>query len=302
MTTLSIQPLGYALGAEVLGIDARRPLPAPILRTIYEAWLKHHLLVFPGQDLSPQEHIEFSRQFGELDPHANQPSRYLHPDHKEILLVTNRLVDGKPSETRRTGRNWHADLTYTRAPTKGALLLCKERPAVGGDTIWANTQLAYETLSSTFRALVDSLEALYLPAFGKHTQGRLQNEELAARNPPVIHPLVAVHPETGRKGLRVGQRISRIVGLAEEESAALLDFLNTHTTSPEFTYRHRWQRHDIVLWDNRSTLHLAVPDFDQTQHRTLLRCSLQGEVTGRLAEAEPAPDREATLQALAAVS
>lgn len=302
MTHLNITRLGFALGAQVTGLDLTRPLPEAVVEEIYQAWLEHHLLVFPDQALSPEQHIRFSGYFGTLDTHAGQPSGYLYPDHPEILLITNRLVDGKPSETRRTGRNWHADLTYTRNPTKGALLLCRECPPVGGDTIWANAHLAYETLSPRMQALVDGLEALYAAASGKHMRGRAQNGELAARNPPVIHPLVVIHPETGRKALRAGERVQHLVGLNEEESAAILRFLNDHATSPEFTYRHRWKVNDVVLWDNRSTLHLAVPDFDQTKHRTMLRCSLLGELSGRFAEQAPPPDREALLQELAAVS
>lgn len=304
MNDITITQLGYALGAEVTGLDLRRPLTESERGTVYDAWLKHQVLVFPGQDLTPEQHIAFSANFGALDDHSAQPSSYLHPDHNEILLVTNRMINGKPSETRRTGRNWHADLTYTQCPAKGSLLLCKERPPVGGDTLWANMHLAYETLSPKMRAFIDDLECVHTTAIGNLMAGRdpAQTAELHRRNPPVIHPLVRVHSETGRKALMAGQRIRNVIGLSDEEGTALLAFLNQHATSPEFTFRHRWRVGDIVLWDNRNTQHLALPDFDQTQPRTMLRCSLRGDTVGRLADQAGSPTRETLLQELAAVS
>jgi taurine dioxygenase len=114
--------------------------------------------------------------------------------------------------------------------------------------------------------------------------------------------MVRVHPETGRKSLLAGERVGHILGLTEEESRALLDFLNAHATSPEFVYRHRWRVGDIVLWDNRCTCHVALPDFDQTQPRHMLRTSMKGEAMGRLADAGPAPTKEQMIQAVASLS
>jgi taurine dioxygenase len=305
MGQLTVKPLGYALGAEVTGIDLRRPLD-PALRTeVNEAWLRHLVLVFPGQDLSPAEQIAFARQFGELDRHAFQP-RYTHPDHREILLITNKQIDGKPSDTRNTGRNWHTDLTFTTRPAKGALLHCREKPPVGGDTMFANLYLAYETLTPRMRAFIDDMEAIHDVSLVKGIEQRDPEKvaELKRTNPPVAHRLVRLHPETGRKSLLPGQRIRGIVGLSEGESAALLGFLNDHAQSSEFVYRHRWNLHDVVMWDNRCTQHVALPDFDQSQPRLMLRCSLEGEVTGRLLEPGKGhiDDRETLMQQLAAVA
>ena len=230
MGQLTVRQLGFALGAEVTGIDLSKPLDDLKRREILDAWHKHLVLVFPGQDLSAEEQIAFSRNFGALEDNESLPY-YRDPGHKEILLVTNKQIGGKPSETRNTGRNWHADLTYTTRPAKGSLLLCKEKPAVGGDTMWANLYLAYETLS-----------------------------------------------------------------------APTLAFLNQHATSPEFVYRHRWSVNDLVMWDNRCTLHVALPDFDQTKTRHMTRTSLLGTVTGRVLEEGAAPEKEALMQAIASVS
>ena len=303
MGQLTIRPLGFALGAEVMGIDLRKPLDGLQRKEILDAWHQHLMLVFPGQDLGAQEQIAFSRNFGELEDNASQPY-YRDPGHPEILLVTNRQIGGKPSETRNTGRNWHADLTYTTRPAKGSLLLCKEKPPVGGDTMWANLYLAYETLSKPLREFLDRLEAVHDVSLVKGLEKRDPEKvaDLRRRNPPVAHAVVKQHPETGRKSLFLGQRIRGFVSMTEEESAPILGFLNQHATSPEFVYRHRWSVNDLVMWDNRCTLHVALPDFDQTRIRHMTRTSLLGEVTGRVIGEEAPPDKEAVLQALAAVS
>lgn len=302
--TVTVRPLGFALGAEVTGVDLHRELDAAQIAEIQAAWLRHLVLVFPGQDLTATELIRFSRAFGELDRHDSTP-HYRDPAHHEILLVTNRPRDGRPSETRNTGRNWHTDLTYTTHPAKGAALLCKQKPAVGGDTMFANLYLAYETLSPKFRAMIDDLEAIHDVSLIKGLERRdpAKVAELKRLNPPIAHPVVRVHPETGRRSLLAGQRVRGFVGLTEDESAPLLDYLNDHAASPEFTYRHRWTTGDLVMWDNRCTQHVALPDFDQTQIRHMLRCSLLGDRSGRRLDGDgSAEDRESLLQAIAAVS
>ena len=187
----------------------------------------------------------------------------------------------------------------------GALLLCREKPPVGGDTMFANLTLAYETLTPRIQALIEDLEAVHDASLIKGIEQRDPAivAEMRRRNPPVAHPLVRAHPETGRKALLIGQRIRGIVGLSEEEGASLLNLLNAHATAPELVYRHRWSLGDVVMWDNRCTMHVALSDFDQTKPRVLLRCSLQGErVTGRIMQNPAIADRESLLQAVAAVA
>ena len=305
MSNIEIVPVGYAAGAEVRGIDARRPLGKAELKSVYDAWLKHVVLVFPGQDgLAAEQLLAFSRNFGTLDDHKSQPPAFLHDNHREILVVTNRMRGNKQSGTRNSGRNWHTDLSYSMAPAKGALMLCVERPPVGGDTMFANMTIAYETLSPRMRAIVDEMEAVHDSLLIKGIEKRDPADiaELRKRNPPVIHPMVRVHPETGRRSLLVGQRISGIVGMADHESTAILKLLNDHATSPEFVYRHRWRVGDIVMWDNRCSAHVALADFDQTKPRYMLRCSLEGEATGRIAEPAATEERESLLQAVAAAA
>ena len=305
MNSLEITPLGFAAGAQIRGIDLRKPLSDADQRLINAAWLEHIVLVFPEQDLTPEEQIAFSRRFGVLDDHESQAPSTLHPDHREILVLSNKMVGGKKSGTYNSGRNWHTDLSYTSRPAKGAILHCKEKPPVGGDTMWANLYLALETLTPPIRALIETLEAVHDVSMVRGIEQRDPTvvAEMKRRNPPIIHPVVRTHPETGRKSLLVNQRIRRFVGMSDEESQSLLAMLNAHATSPEFVFRHRWSLGDVVMWDNRCSCHVALGDFDQTKPRVMYRCSLEGEVeSGRIASTTAGNDRESMLQAVAAVS
>lgn len=303
--SVEIEQLGFALGAAIHGVDLKQPVKDEDMAEIHAAWLQHLVLVFPRQNITSEQQMRFSSRFGTLDRHESQPKNYLDPEHPELLMITNKLVAGKPSDTRNTGRNWHTDLTFTLRPAKGALLHCREKPDVGGDTMWANLYAAYEALSEPMRRFVDQLDAVHDTSLIKGIEQRdpAKVAEIKKKNPPVIHPVVRTHPETGRKSLLVGQRIRRFEGLHDDESESLLQFLNQHCTSPEFVYRHRWNLHDLVLWDNRCTQHLALPDFDQSQSRHMMRCSLQGEELGRLAETGKInDDPEALTKAIAAMA
>ncbi|WP_366552666.1 TauD/TfdA dioxygenase family protein [Aquibaculum sediminis] len=306
MSLIEIIPLGFAAGAEVRGLDLSKPLDPDELATVQEAWLKHLVLVFPDQDLSPEEQIAFSRNFGKLDPQESQAPATLHPDHREILVLSNKVVRGKKSGTHNSGRNWHTDLTYTPRPAKGAILHCKEKPMVGGDTMWANLYLAYETLSPRIQQLLEGLEVIHDVTLIRGLEQRSPDviAEMKRRNPPMIHPVIRIHPETKRKSYLVGERVRGFVDMSDEESRYLIDMLNEHATCPEFVFRHRWRLGDVVMWDNRCTSHVALGDFDQTQPRVMFRCSLEGEEeTGRPFERlQTGGDRAAMDRAVAAVS
>jgi len=300
---ITVTPLAYAAGASVTGVDLRKPLNAEQIKAITKAWHEHLVLVFPGQDLAPQELVTFTSQFGDIERNDNVPY-YRHPEYPEVLLVSNKPVNGKPSQTRNTGRNWHADLTYTDRPAKGSALLCKEKPAVGGDTMFANLYMAYDTLSPVLRSFIEKLEAVHDITLIKGFSRRdpKQVEEMRRLNPPIAHPVVGIHPETGRKMLFISERVRNFVGMTEEESKPLLEFLNRHATSPEFVYRHRWSVNDVVMWDNRATLHVALADFDQTQSRHMMRCSLLGEPSGYVVQDGENETAGSLGSALAAVS
>lgn len=289
MNGIGIRRLGYALGAEITGVDLTEPVDPGKLDSIKHAWAKHLVLVFPEQDLSPEQLIAFSRNFGALDRNDSTP-RYRHHEHPEIFVVSTKPVDGVPSETRNTGRNWHSDLSTNLAPPMGSLLHCQELPDIGGDTMFANMYSAYERLSPTLRGFLDTLWAMHDLSLVTDLAKRnpRQYAEMLRLSPPIAQPVVRKVAETGRKSLFVSQRVRQFVGMSEEESRPLLQFLCDQATQPEFCYRHVWQKHDLVMWDNRATLHVALPDYDMGQSRHMFRTTVLGEKTGRaLGEVEP---------------
>ena len=284
---IEIRPLGYALGAAVTGVDLRRPLDDSARASICKAWLDHLVLVFPGQNLTPVQQIGFGRLFGELDDHKSVPF-YRHPEHAEIYLITNRQIGGKPSETRDTGRLWHSDHSYTTHPTMATMLHCLAIPPVGGTTMFANQYRAYESLSPGLQQALEKLEAVHSVAhyLGHNPYTRHLNRDQVAHmtkiSPPVAQPVVRVHPETGRKALYVNEsQTSKFVGWTEEESMGLLQHLFAQSVRPEFTYRHSWQVNDLLMWDNRCTVHLAVADYTHDQPRHMHRLSVLGTPSGR---------------------
>ncbi len=280
---LRLRRLSYPLGAEVCDIDVTAPMSESQFGEIYRAFLDHCVLLFRDQNISREEHIAFSRRFGALDRHDAFPSDR-HPDYPELMVVTNDPApDGTPSVSRYTGRRWHTDMSQTLAPAAGSLLRSWRVPEVGGDTLFANAYLAYETLSPGMQKLASQLHAIHFSGSRKlegTTADRAHAEEQRRISPPVAHPVVRVHPETGRKALYLGEKVRRFDGMTEEESRPLIDFLNRHTTRPEFVYRHQWRPHDIVLWDNRCTLHQALGDFDQSQSRYMERTTVLGTPSG----------------------
>ncbi|QPF72206.1 TauD/TfdA family dioxygenase [Roseateles sp. DAIF2] len=273
---------GAPLGAEVLGLDLGRPLSAADFQRLHRAHLDHHVLVFREQRITPAQQVEFSRRWGALQIHVLR--QFQLGGQPEILRISNiRDAAGQPIGLGDAGHYWHSDLSYKEQPSLGSMLHAQELPAEGGDTLFANQHLAWETLPKALRAQIDGLRAehSYLARY----------EELRARNPwrprltqaqidevrPVVQPVVRTHPETGRKALFVSEHFTtRIVGLPETESRALLDELFAHSVKPEFVYRHRWQPHDLVFWDNRSLLHLAAGCPDHLR-RLLYRTTIEGD-------------------------
>ena len=281
---MELRRLSNGLGAEVLGVDLAKPMRDTEIQAIRAAWGDHLVLLFRNQALSPEAHIAFSRRFGELDRHEALP-RYRHPEHAEIFMVTNHEIEGKPSATRNTGRQWHNDLSYTTRPAMGALLYCRESPPVGGDTMFANMYKAYETLSAPMRRFLDPLWAVHdiMGSRDLHKRDPAQVAELRRINPPVAQPVVRTHPETGRKALNVHEMMTtHFVGMTRAESRPILEFLFEHSTPHENVYRHQWQVDDLLLWDNRCTLHIALADYEHTSPRHMLRTTLLGEKMGRV--------------------
>jgi taurine dioxygenase len=268
-------------------LDLSQPLRSEDIQAIKKAWTEHLVLVFPMQDLRPETLIEFTRNFGELDNYESQPFNR-HPGYDEVMLLSNKPVGGKLPPGANNGQNWHTDLSYTVRPAKATLVYCIEKPSVGGDTMFANMYLAYESLSLKLREILAGLEGVNDVSLLSPRRDRDILEAFKRLNPPVVHPAVRIHPESGKPALYVNDRVRAFVGLSDAESQPLIRFLCQHSVQPKFVYRHRWSVGDLVMWDNRCLTHLAVGDFDPKESRHMIRTSTMGDHYGRLEDSQAA--------------
>ncbi|GAB2456698.1 TauD/TfdA family dioxygenase [Comamonas humi] len=270
------------LGAEVLGADLGRPLAPEDFAQLHRAHLAHSVVVYRDQRITPAEHVAFSRRFGPLQRHVLR--NFKLPGHDEVLIVSNIRENGQPIGLGDAGHFWHSDLSYKERPALGSLLHAQELPEEGGDTLFADQHAAYEALPAEVKARLSGLQAehSYLLRYEELRQRNPFRPQLSAEQvaevPPAVHPVVRTHPETGRKALFVSEHFTtRILGLSERDSADLLAYLFAHSTLPRFVYRHRWQAHDLLFWDNRSVLHLAS-NVPEGQRRKLYRTTIEGDV------------------------
>jgi taurine dioxygenase len=281
---IQLKPLSHALGAEIRGLDLTKAVPEDQWKAVHGAFLEYGVLVFRGHPITREQHIAFSRRFGELDRHESLPLDR-DPEYPELLRVTNDpKPDGSPSNSRYTGQMWHSDLSFTLKPALGSLLHGIDVPPVGGDTMFANMYLAYETLSEGMKQLLEGLHGIHHAErknAGLSAEWEAKNREL---NRPVAQPLVRVHPETGRKALYIGEKVKCLEGFTPEESQPIIDYLVRHATRPQFVYRHSWQPHDLLAWDNRCTAHLALGDYDPSLRRHLERTTVIGTPSGHIAQ------------------
>jgi taurine dioxygenase len=279
--TMNVRPLSYAIGAEITGVDLTKPLDSRIIDSVLDIWNEHHVLLFRGNQLSPHQIVTFAASFGTLDNHDATPFYRLDDVH-ELMQITNKTIGGKPSETRNTGRNWHSDYSYTSRPAAASMLYCGERPTVGGDTMFCNMVRAYDDLSDGMKKLVRDLEPVYdlsLTA-GIGERDPEKTAELRRLNPPIAHPAVRTHPRSQKQALYVSERASHFNGFTRDESQPLINQLCAFATRPENVYRHQWQVGDLIMWDNRTSMHMALADFDQSEPRYMLRATLLGEPSG----------------------
>jgi taurine dioxygenase len=277
--TLRVAKLAEALAAEVSGIDLSAPLSERDFSSIRQAWREHLVLRFRGQSLGDPQLLAFSRRFGELDPPGPNPhGRPYLAAHPEMNVISNIREGGVPIGGLGDGEAiWHADMTYVDKPPMGAMLYALEVPPSGGDTFWANLQLAYETLPGELKERIEGRCAVHDATYNSAGERRKGYAEVTdpRRAPGARHPLVREHPETGRKGLFLGRRRnSYIEGLELAESEALLDRLWAHATQERFTFRQQWRAGDLVLWDNRCTLHRRDA-FDPAARRLMHRTQIK---------------------------
>lgn len=282
---VSIHPFEAALGAEVSELDLSRPVDDESFTMVREAYEEHSVLLFRGQKLTPQQHIDFSRRFGTLEIHVLD--QWCHADHPEILIVSNIKEKDRHIGVPHAGRYWHTDLSYMVAPSRGSLLYAIEIPEQNGrtlgDTRFTSTAAAYEALPAEIKERIADLRATFSLAHHRSklmADGADENpltEEQQAKVPVAVHKIVQDHPVTGRKCLFVNEgHAVEILDLPQNEGRALLDMLCRHATKPEFVYRHRWRTGDLLMWDNVATQHIAEFDYALPQRRYLLRTTLEG--------------------------
>jgi taurine dioxygenase len=269
----AVEPVAGALGAEISGLDLSQPLSDETLLALRRTWLEHLVIFFRDQELTPAQFLAFGRRFGDV---IEYPFVKGLPDYPEIIPVLK-----LEHERVNFGGVWHSDTAYLDVPPMASMLVAREIPPHGGDTLFANMYLAYETLSDGMKTLLDGLVAVNSSAkadASRTREDRMKDSGREVRKDYVAaHPVVRRHPETGRRALYVNvAHTVRFDGMTEEESAPLLDYLFRHQTRPEFTCRFRWRPGSIAFWDNRCAQHNAVNDY--AGHRRLLhRITLAGD-------------------------
>ena len=277
-TAFRVEPVAGALGAQIHGVDLALPLSGETLQAVRDALHEYLVIFFRDQDLTAEQHRAFARRLGPLESHPYVAGLAEHPDIIEIVK--------EPEETHNFGSGWHADLTFLEQPPGGAVLYARAMPPVGGDTMFANMVLAYETLSHGMRRMLEGLSARH--ASGEPelyaSEFRGMRERGATDAIEQVHPVVRTHPVTGRKAIFVNPVFTRrFETMTMEESAPVLRYLHEHATRPEFTFRFRWSPGTLLIWDNRVVLHNALnDDFGAARsgtgfRRVLHRATLAGE-------------------------
>jgi len=268
------------LGAEISGVDVSKPINPDELQQIMTAWKEHLVLRFRGQKLSDPELLEISKNFGEIDPPG--PNSYGKPflaDFPEINVISNIKVGDQPIGGLGDGEAvWHADMTYIETPPKASFLHALEIPASGGNTSWANMYLAYDALPENLKRAINGRKAIHDATYNSAGMIRKGMKDVTdpREAPGAHHPLVVRHPESGMPCLFLGRRRnSYILGMPLDESNQLLDELWAHIDNPEFVFTQIWQLHDLILWDNRCTLHRR-DSFDPKARRLMHRTQIKG--------------------------
>jgi len=269
---MRVVPLGSALGAEIQGVDLRQPIDDALKQNLLDAWHEHLVILLRGQVLDEDDQVRFANAFGE--PAKVSSGRSFSQKHPSVMLVSNIRENGQAIGALPDGEmHFHTDQCHQEIPAKATILYAMEIPRKGGDTLFANAYAAYETLPAAVKEKLAGRRALN--AYDKDTTIRSASYENAGA--ACWHPAVRTHPVTGRKALYVNRLMTReIEGLPRAESDELLEFLFSHQEQPQFVYEHLWSPGDVVMWDNRCTLH-ARTDFPAGERRLLRRVTILGE-------------------------
>ena len=269
-----VRRLGASLGAEILGVDLKAPMDDDAFAAFEAALVEHKVLAVRDQFLTTEQHVAFSRRFGELEVHPMRPQGQF----PEILVLDNHKDNPVLSTD-----VWHSDTTFRKTPTKYTILRCEIMPELGGDTLWANMEAAHDGLSDTFRGMIAGLRAVhdfqnFRVLFKNTEEDRIKLHRMEDMFPNPSHPVLRTHPVTGRKSIYVNPQFTlRIESLEPAESRAILDVLFAQARVPEYQFRIRWTPGTIVFWDNRSTQHYAANDY-YPQRRRMERTAVVGDV------------------------
>ncbi len=275
---LTVTPVSTVLGAEISGLDLGQPLTPEVVAAIRAALLRHKVVFFRDQDISHEDHVRFGRYFGDLEGH---PVTSHVPGFPEILHIE--AADGMKLREEivplvRVANKWHTDVTFRAAPSMGGVLRMRDMPPLGGDTLFADTAAIYRDLPDALKDKLAKLTAEHdiIQSYGYRVD-EAKRQELRAAYPPMVHPVIRTHPETGEKHLFVNKVFTtRILGLPEDEAKTLLAELLDRVKTPEYQVRFRWTPNAIVFWDNRATQHYAILDY-WPQERIVERVTIVGD-------------------------
>ena len=274
---LEIVPLTKHIGAEIRGIDLREKPDNAIIGAIYQAWLDHLVLVFPGQHLSQEDLIRVTGYFGIIGT-VHRPAKYLPPGFAKmlpgIMLISNIRENGEPIGALPDGElMFHHDMIHSALPDAATLLYSVEIPSTGGNTLFASGYAAYETLAPVIRAKLEGKSALHHYNYGSTRRGDGMGVEAFSE---CVHPVFRTHDETGRKAVYVNRLMTvKVLDMPQDESDRLLNAVFDHSEKREFVYEHIWRKGDLLLWDNRCSSH-ARTDFPSNERRLMLRTTIQG--------------------------
>ncbi|MDP3136227.1 MAG: TauD/TfdA family dioxygenase [Burkholderiaceae bacterium] len=286
---MKISACDAVLGAHITDVDLSRPISELDFRQIADAFATHAVVVVRSQRLREQDQIAFARRFGELEI-MKVYQEFVRPDHPEVFVVSNVIENGKPIGLQEAGRMWHTDGSFRPKPPMGSLLYAIEIPVRDGtalgDTLFASTCAAYDALDDAMKRRLGGLQAVHRledGRSGRKLAGAVLRETLTEAQKravqELVHPVVRTHPVTGRRCLYVNEQFtSHIVGMPEAQSSQLIRELCDHITQPRFIYRHRWQVGDLVIWDNCSSQHQALGDYEWPMRRLMHRITVQGTV------------------------
>jgi taurine dioxygenase len=280
---LTFTPLTPHIASRVDGVDLAHPMGDESFRLLRQELADRSVLVLSGQTLTPEQQVAFSRRFGTLENHVL--NQFCLDGHPEIFVVSNIVENGRHIGAYGGSKRYHSDLSYMEEPSLGSLFYCLECPAEGGETAFASMSAAFEALPAERRQWLEARDAIHDYVWNHQRRQDHRpplTEAQKAKTPPVVHPAVRRHPENGRKALFVSEIYTRnFVGEDEEESRALVTELLEFATRPEFVYIHTWTPGDLIIWDNRSSVHKAMPFDEEGTRRRMHRTTVRGERPAR---------------------